>query len=131
MHLTLPGAKQSDLVDERWFETISMLATKEIAAAGGRTRRRAATRVASKLAKDVGIRSTAGWSAPERMALERIAPIAACTKPRHWSAGAKRAMRDLLRAKGGDSEAEFARLLGKHQVFLAALRKACRRADLG
>jgi hypothetical protein len=39
-------------------------------------------------------------------------------------------MRELLRAKGGESEAKFARLLSQHQPFLSALRRACRRADL-
>jgi hypothetical protein len=130
MHLTLPGARQSDLVDERWFETISMLATKEIAAAGGRTRKAAARRVAAQLARDVGIRSFAGWSAAEKNAFRRIAPIAASTNPKNWSAPAKRSMRELLRAKGGHSEAGYARLLSQHEPFLAALRKACRRADL-
>ena len=130
MHLTLPGARPSDLVDERWFETISMLATKVLAAAGGRTRKAAAKRVAAQLAKDVGIRSFAGWSAAERSAFRRIAPIATAANPKIWSADAKRSMRELLRAKGGDSEAKYARLLGQHQPFLAALRKACRRADV-
>jgi hypothetical protein len=67
MHLTLPGARQSDLFDERWFETSSMLATKILAAAGGilaaaggRTRKAAANRVAERLAKDIGIRSFDG-----------------------------------------------------------------------
>jgi hypothetical protein len=85
MHLTLPGARQSDLFDERWFETSSMLATKILAAAGGRTRKAAANRVAERLAKDIGIRSFDGWSAPERSALKRIAPIAAAADPGNWS----------------------------------------------
>jgi hypothetical protein len=130
MHLTLPGARQSDLIDERWFETISMLATKELAAAGGRTRKAAADHVAYQLAENIGIRSFNSWSAAEKNAFRRIAPIAASTNPQHWSADAKRSMRELLRAKGGESEAKFARLLSQHQPFLSALRRACRRADL-
>jgi hypothetical protein len=93
MHLTLPGARQSDLFDERWFETSSMLATKILAAAGGRTRKAAANRVAERLAKDIGIRSFDGWSAPERSALKRIAPIAAAADPGNWSGNDKRSMR--------------------------------------
>lgn len=130
MHLTLPGARQSDLFDERWFETSSMLATRALAAVGGRTRKAAAKRLAERLAKDIGVRSLDSWSASERNALERIAPIAAAADPENWSADAKRSMRELLRAKGGDYEAKYARLLSQHAPFLAALRKACRRADL-
>ena len=129
MHLTLPGARQSDLFDERWFETSSMLATKGLAAAGGRTRKAAANRVADQLARDLGIRSFGSWSASERNAFKRIAPIVAAAKPGNWSTDARRSMRELLRAKGGDCEARYARLLGEHKPFLTALRKACRRAE--
>ncbi|MGI9205946.1 MAG: hypothetical protein ACR2Q3_18160 [Woeseiaceae bacterium] len=129
MHLTLPGAKQSDLFDERWIETSSMLATKVLAEADGRTRRIAATRVAQQLAADLGLRSFAKWSASERNAFERIAPIAAAANPKDWSPEAKKSMRELLRAKGGDREARYARLIGQHQAFLQSLRKACRRAE--
>ena len=130
MHLTLPGSRQSDLFEERWIETSSMLATKVLGAAGGRTRKVSANRVAAGLARDLGIRSFANWSAPERTAFRRIAPIVASVSPERWSADARRGMCELLRAKGGDCEAKYARLLGQHQPFLSALRKACRHADL-
>lgn len=129
MHLTLPAARQSDLFDERWFETSSMLATRALAAAGGRTRKAAARRVAASLAKDIGIESFDDWSSSEQTAFERIAPIAAVCRPGNWPDDAKRAMRKLLRAKGGDREAEYARLLGQHGEFLSVLRKACRRSE--
>ena len=81
------------------------------------------------LAADVGIRAFEGWTATDRSALRRIAPIVAAANPKDWSTDAKRSLRKLLRAKGGDSEANYARLLSEHGTFLAALRKACRRAD--
>jgi len=99
MHLTLPGARASDLFEERWIET------------------------------DVGLRSTHRWSAAERRAFISIAPIVAAANPGTWSADAKRSIRKLLRAKGGDSEATYARLLSEHDAFLSALRKACRSVD--
>ena len=130
MHLTLPGAKHSDLFEERWIETSSMLATRVLGEAGGRTRRNAATRVARQLAEDIGIRSFDSWSISERKAFERIAPIAAAAAPKKWSPAARKSMRELLRAKGGDKEARYARLIGQHPVFLSSLRKACRRAEM-
>jgi hypothetical protein len=129
MHLTLPGARQSDLFDEHWIETSSMLATEVLNAAGGHTRKAAANRVAAALARDIGIPSFDGWTASERRGFRQIAPIAAAAKPKNWSADAKRAMRELSRAKGGDFEAKYARFLGQHQPFLSALQKACRQAD--
>lgn len=131
MHLTLPGARQSDLFEERWIETSSMLATKVLGEAGGRTRRSAATRVAKQLAADLGLRSFGNWSASERNAFERIAPIALAAAPKNWSPAAKKSMRALLRAKGGDREVRYARLIGQHQEFLTSLRKACRRSEIG
>jgi len=115
---------------ERWIETSSMLATKVLGEVGGRTRQIAATRVAQQLAADLGMRSFGNWSTSERNAFERIAPIAAAADPKDWSPGAKKSMRELLRAKGGDKEARYARLIGQHQEFLSSLRKACRRAEI-
>lgn len=129
MHLTLPGAKNSDLFDERWLETSAMLATKVLGAATARTRKAAAQQVATRLAKDIGIRSLDKWSAAERCGLENIAPIVAPAAPSEWSSDEKRSLRALLRAKGGDSEAQYAQLLGRHTKFLATLRKACRAAE--
>jgi len=129
MHLTLPGARQSELFDESWIETSSMLATQVLGEAGGRTRKVAANRVAAKLARDIGIRSFGGWTPSERRGFEALAPIAAAAGPANWPTDAKRSMRELLRAKGSDKEADYARLLGQHSAFRSALRKACRRAD--
>jgi len=106
-----------------------MLATMELGAVGGKTRKEATNRVAQKLARDLGIRNLERWSVIGRRAYERIAPIVAAATPANWSADAKRSMRKLLRAKGGELEADYARLLGQHGVFLAELRKACRQAE--
>jgi hypothetical protein len=129
MHLTLPGARSSDLFDEEWIETSSMLATNELANFDGPTRAESADRVATKVARDLRMRSISTWSPAEKRGLRRLAPIVAATKPASWSADAKRSMRKLLRAKGGPFEVKYARLMSQHKQFLSALRKSCRRAD--
>ena len=129
MHLVLPGARQSELFDEAWLDTMSMLASRELSAAGGRTQAESARRLAAGLAKTLHVTDLARWSRAEKYALDRIAPIVVAAHPEHWSDADKHSMRALLRAKGGDEEARFARLLGGHGAFLAALRKACRRAE--
>jgi hypothetical protein len=125
MHLTLPGARASDLFDEQWLETSSMLATRELAAAGGLTRAESADRLASKLARELRMRSVDTWSPSEKRGFRRLAPIVAATRPATWPADAKRSMRQLLRAKGGPLEATYARLLCEHDQFLFTLRKRC------
>lgn len=128
MHLTLPGARASDLFVERWLETSSMLATKSLAATGCPSRAEAADRLAEYVANDLGLRSLSRWTPDERLGFSRLAPIVAATNPAAWPADAKRSMRKLLRAKGGPSEADYARLLCEHDYFLSALRASCRHA---
>jgi hypothetical protein len=129
MHLTLPGARMSDLFDERWIETSSMLATKELAAVSCVTRAAASERIAKNVARDLGMQRTNSWSDAERRGFRRLAPFVAAAKPSTWSHEARHSMRKLLRAKGGVVEAKYARLLGEHDTFLSALRTACRNAD--
>jgi hypothetical protein len=129
MHLTLPGARQSELFDEEWLVTSSMLATQSLAAVAGGSHTQASNRVAAQLARDIDLRSLHRWSPQERRAFIRIAPIVAAVSPSTWTNEDKRDLRELLRAKGGDNEADYARLLSEHATFLKTLRKKCRQAD--
>ena len=122
MHLTLPGARASELFDERWIETSSMLATEVLGAAGGKTRRESAAAVARKLARDLGSRSAQCGSLA-------LAPIVASVQPATWSTADKRQTRELLLAKDGEHEAPYARLLAGHDKLLISLRKTCRSAE--
>lgn len=100
MHLTLPGARASEFFDERWFDTVSWLATQSLAAAGPAARRRSAA----------------------------LAPIVAAVPQDDWTAAEKRQTAELLRAKAGAHELPYARLLAGHGKLLISLKKACRRA---
>ena len=122
MHLTLPGARASELFDERWIETSSMLATEVLGAADGKTRRESAAAVARKLARDLGSRSVQCGSLA-------LAPIVASVQPATWSTADKRLTRALLLAKDREHEAPYARLLAAHNKLLISLRKACRSAE--
>jgi len=129
MHLLLPGARASELFEERWLETSSMLATRQLATTGGQTRDQSVQRVVATVSRDLGIRSLDNWTADERQAFRHIAPFVASANPHKWPVDAKRSMRKLLRSKGGAQEAVFARLLSQHDCFLAELRSSCRKAD--
>jgi len=98
MHLTLPGARASELFDEQWIETSSMLATAYLGKTGGNIRRK----------------STA------------LAPLVAAAQPATWSRDDQRLTRELLRAKLGEREADYARLLCKHDKFLISLKNVCK-----
>ena len=131
MHLVLSAARTSHLFAERWLETSSMLATNVLASGGDTKRSDAIDGTTASVLRDLDIRSFAKWSAAERSACRRLAPIIAAAKPAAWPGDEKRSMRKLLRAKGGELEAVYARLLGKHDYFRSELKKACRNAESG
>lgn len=129
MHFTLPGARASELFDERWIETSSLLATRELTAAGNGSRAASARRLAADLLSDLGPGTTSALSPEQRRGAEFLAPFVAAARPRDWTARERRSAREILLAKGADSELDFARLMGEHDVFLQALRKRCRAAE--
>lgn len=129
MHFTMPGARASDLFDERWIEISSLLATQELAQANGAKRSSAATAVARQVAQDIGIRSTQHWSAAQRRGAELIAPFVAAVAPSTWPKSARQSAQSIIEAKGAMSELDFARLMAKHEHFLQTLRKRCRQAE--
>jgi len=128
MHLTLPGARQSELFDEEWITCSSQLATDVLGRAGRKTRRAAADHVMNSLATDVGIRSFRSWSTDEKRGLSALAPIITAAEPAEWDRDTKRKLRKLLRAKGGKCELDYARHLCTNEQLLKSLQRVCRDA---
>jgi hypothetical protein len=125
MQLALPGSRPSEAFDEAWLASGSNLATRALASTCETTRIAAADRVASELARSIGIPSLRNWTGAETSALRAIAPYLAAVRPSDWSVDAKRLLRKTLRAKGGQRELLYARLMAKNDLLLRALRKAC------
>jgi hypothetical protein len=126
MHLTLPSARASEFFDEDGFETASMLATRELGIASGRTRAEAESTIVRRASKDLGIRNFEAWSKAEQNAFRQLAPVLAATDLAAWPVDEKRLARKLLRAKGGALESRFARLLGQNDFLFSELQAACR-----
>jgi hypothetical protein len=125
MHLTLPGARQSELFDEEWLITCSELATDLLGQTAGKSRQDSARRVLHQLAEDLGMRSHRSWTKNERNGLTSIAPFVGLLKPSNWTKAEKREMRSLLRAKGGKYELPYAQHLAANAKFLQSLRDTC------
>ena len=128
MHLNLPGARQADFFDEGWIEISSLLATRQLAATGHRSRRRAQDGLAHQLAADLAIDSMAGWTQEERRWFVRLAPLVSALNPGAWSARDRKKLVDLIRAKGSIHERDFVERFGRHERLFNAMKKACRRA---
>ena len=76
----------------------------------------------------LGVRSIAGWSAAERRAWKRWAPIAlALPGIASWSREERRALVRIVRAKGARRELSFVHLFDQH----ASLRRAVARLARG
>jgi hypothetical protein len=129
MHLTLPGSRRSELVDEEWLAVSSRLATAMLASVCAKTRKAAAGRVASELTGSIGVRTLRDWTAAENSALRSIAPFIAAVHPSDWVVDAKRSLRKILRAKGGRYELAFAKLMARDDGLLQAFRLACINAE--
>lgn len=129
MHFTLPGARASDLFDERWIETSSLLATRELAKADGTSRDASSRSLGRALAGDIGMRSFERRAPATKRGVELIAPFVAAARPGNWPEDARRSLGKLLEAKGAASELGFARRMCGHDHFLQALRKRCRDAE--
>lgn len=76
--------------------------------------------------KRLGVRSTRDWPASERLWWERWAPmIDALPGLDRWSAGERRALVSIVRAKGGRRERAFVRLFDAHPRLARAVLSLC------
>jgi len=77
---------------------------------------------ADETAKLLSLRSKKALSRGERVAWDRWAPLVlALPDVQRWTPAERRALRDVVRAKGGPRESEFVRLFDRHKKLRAAL----------
>jgi len=129
MHLALPGARQAELFEESWIESCSLLATREIAGTGELSRKKALQIIARRMMKDLGLRSIRNWSRTEQETFVHFCPVVAAADPGKWTSREKKTLIELMRAKGGQSEVNYARRLQAHEKLFLTLKKKCRQAS--
>lgn len=89
------------------------------AGGGGREAEQACEQAALRL---IGLESLEGFSAAERLAWQRWAPIVASMPGlSHWSPAERRALADVVRAKGARRETTFVEQFAKHKKLARAL----------
>jgi hypothetical protein len=129
VELVLPGAQARDRFSETWLTDLSLLASEQLAGAGGGSRTRDAEVLAARIASALGIRGLSRWSAAEREALSALAPLLALLDLDSLDARARAGLLRLVRAKGAAREAPYVRAAATDPHFLPGLMALARRAS--
>ena len=121
MHLTMPGFARREFFDERWLPVIAANAARLIAAERVASADAAVARIARRVATTLGA-DLRGWSAAERAAFARLAPVVAqLPAVDHWPVRDRRAVVALMRSKGASQERDFVRMSHAHPRFFREL----------
>lgn len=68
------------------------------------------------MARSLGLTRWGSWPRAERLAFERLAPVlAGIPDLTDWSLRERRALVDIIRAKGGPREADYIRRMQEHR----------------
>lgn len=118
------GRPRGDVLGEISLGNIGLHIGRVLAKRGGSDREGALDQCSEAAAKMLGLRSTRGWSAGEREAWRRWSPLVlALPGVKRWSPADRRALRDIMRAKGGRRESEYVRLFDRHAPLRRGLLK--------
>ena len=105
-HLKKP---RDDIIGELASSAVGLQVTDYLAERFGSDRARGERVCAGEAATRFGVRSFARWSAGERMAWRRWSPLLLLLRGvERWSAAERRAAVQVVRAKGGRRESDFA-----------------------
>jgi hypothetical protein len=110
------------------LENIGLAVSRRLARRFGADREEGLRVCSVEAAKLLGCRSFAGWNASERQAWSRWAPLV-MTLPGvgRWSTAERRALVEIVRAKGGRREDAYTRKLDVHSKLRRVLRALARR----
>ncbi len=121
------GAERDDVIGELPTASAGIAATRWIAERFHGDRAAAAAHSEQEARARLGLRSLSGWSADERGAFARWAPLV-CLLPdvARWSAVERAASAQVIRAKGSRREDAFARAFDAHSKLSATIAKLVR-----
>jgi hypothetical protein len=102
---------------------VGLHVTRHLARRFGSDRARGARACAREAARRLGVRSMRGWTAGERLAWARWAPLVLILPGvARWGAADRRGLVAVVRAKGGRRESEFVRRFDAHRRLRRAVR---------
>ena len=121
------GSHRDDIIGELPLPNAGIAATKLVAKRFAGDRARAAAECGREAAALLGVRSFDGWSAEERHAWRRWAPLVTLLPGvSRWTAAERAAAADVIRAKGGPREDAFVHAFDAHPQLGEALARLIR-----
>jgi hypothetical protein len=108
--------------------TLGMRVGNFLSQRAGGDRERALRECASEALQQCGLDSLRGFGSDQKVAWQRWAPLVVMLKPDTWTEAERRALADVIRAKGGRSEREFVSLYTAHPRLDAAIHDLGQRA---
>ncbi|HYM82050.1 MAG TPA: hypothetical protein VEY91_11660 [Candidatus Limnocylindria bacterium] len=118
------GRERVDIIGRVPLANIGLSVTRDLAERFGGSSDRGRRACAAEAARRLGVRSWRRWTAGERLAWERWAPLVCILSGvERWSAAERRALVTVIRAKGGPSEREFVLRFDRHRKLRAAFRR--------
>jgi hypothetical protein len=122
------GPRRGDVMGALPLANVGVRVSEMLAERYGSERDRARSELAREALSAVGLASDSGFTPGERLAWERWAPVIVMLPGiGRWTPGEKRALVQVVRAKGGKRESDFVRLFDRH----AKLQRAVRRLATG
>ncbi|MEO8195287.1 MAG: hypothetical protein ABI689_01060 [Thermoanaerobaculia bacterium] len=124
------GRERRDVIGEVPLPAVGVAATTLLSRRFADAPDRGAGACAAEAKDRLGLRSLAGWSADERAALQRWAPVVLLLPGlARWSDAERRALAGVIRAKGGRRESEFVRRFDAHPKLARALARLARSSE--
>jgi len=120
MFLELPGSGRG-CWDRFRARNIGFAVQRHMAAQWGGDAARMRAGSATAVSRALGVRADS-WAGHARKALEDLAPVLALVPGlARWTSEEKRALVQVIRAKGGSTEAGYLRLMGRHKKLRDAI----------
>ena len=124
------GRMRDDVIGLLPLPAVGLAITRLLVARFGSDRERAERVLAGEAARLLGVRSMRGWTEGERLAFRRWSPLVHVLPGlTRWSAAERRALVDVVQAKGGRRESEFVWRFDRHRRLREALRALALRED--
>ena len=118
------GRPRRDVLGEISLGAIGLHISRVLAERGGGDREAALEACAEEAARRLHLRSLPALTPGERLAWRRWSPLVlALPGLTRWSPANRRALREVVRAKGGRRESDFVRLFDRHTPLRRALLK--------